>query len=403
MVKQAQTLNLRRWSSRTHTRVGLPVVIAVLFSIAIVQLWTSNSHDLEFTTAEQHGVVYLKPLTELMDQVITAQSVSVRGSTIDAAGLRDAMSRVDQAERVNGASLSTKQRWSDVRTRIDYLISLRPTSDVAYRSYTDVVQLIEDLIRKIADTSDLILDPTLDSYYLMDSAVLRLPGVLAFAGRAADLASLGTKLNTGSATATAADAQAQADTRVSVARYQVSLESDEIASGLRKALDITTSQTLGPNITNQLDTFRTAVDAFVPPVNLLQNLERVDTATVTANGERVREAARKLTASVLNELDRLLTSRADSQSITRSQGLGLGALCLLLTGLLLWMLLKRSDEAGSPASQGSTLSDGSDHKGPTDRQLDEGYGPRQARATEELVNVGRGIQARRRERTDDAR
>jgi hypothetical protein len=68
------------------------------------------------------------------------------------------------------------------------------------------------------------------------------------------------------------------------------------------------------------------------------------------------------------------------------------------------MLLKRSDDPSQlAASSGAAVFEGSGPKGPMDRQLDEGYGPRQARATEELVNVGRGIQARRRERTDDAR
>ena len=400
MVKQTQTLSLRSWSSRTQTRVGLPVVIAVLFSIAVVQLWTSNSHDLAVTQSEQRGVAYLTPLTDLMDQLVTAQSAAVRASVVDAAGLRDAVSRVDQVDKADGAALGSKQRWADARSRIDSLISLRPTGDAGYLNYTDVVQLVEDLIRKIADTSSLILDPTLDSYYLMDTAVLRLPTVLTFAGRAADLSSLGT--NTG--TSSGGDAQAQVDARVSVSRYQVSLESDQVANGLRKSLDVTSSTTLGPNITNQLDTFRTAVDSFVPPVNLLQNLGKVDTATVTATSEQVREAARKLVVAVLNELNRLLKTRADSQSVTRIQGAGLGLLCLLLSVLLVWIMVKRPDEPNQLlAGPAGTSPEALDRKDSGGRSSTENFNPRQARVTEELVHAGRGIRARRRERTDDAR
>ncbi|MBT8227600.1 MAG: hypothetical protein HKP61_15005 [Dactylosporangium sp.] len=398
MVKQAQNFNLRRWSSSTHTRVGLPLVIVVLFTIGMVQLWTGNTSNLQFTTAEQRGVAYLNPLTELMDRLVIAQSNAVRGSTVDTAGLRDALLDVDDVDQDHGSALGARQRWNDVRSRVDYLISLRPTGETAYGSYTDTIQLIDELIRKIADTSNLILDPTLDSYYLMDAAVLRLPSVLRFAGRASDLANLADSTEAPSG----GEAARQAETWVSVARYQVSVESDEIATGLRKALDMTESTTLGPNITNQLDTFRTAVDAFVPPVNLLQNLDKVDTLTVTANAERVREAARNLLSVVLTELDSLLRVRAEAQSIRRSQGVGLGALGLILTGFLAWMLsswaepratTRKPEEETNPAARTKS--------GDVERVTDDDLG--QSQATEELVHAGRGIRARRRERTDNAR
>jgi hypothetical protein len=256
------------------------------------------------------------------------------------------------------------------------------------------------MIRKIADTSRLILDPTLDTYYLMDTSVLRLPQVIIFAGRAADLSSLG-----GKAAGADVAARAQSEAQVSVARYQVSLESDEVAAGLRKALDVTTSGTLGPNITNQLDTFRASVDAFVPPVNLLQSLDRVDTATVTAHAER----ARKLAVAVLDELDKLLQARADSQSVTRSQGVGLGLICLVLIFLLVWALAARP-AAGQPVGHLGAASDAGPGRpdsrpgsGTAGYPVNDGFGGRDAQAAAELVHVGRGTRTRRRERTDEAR
>jgi hypothetical protein len=119
MVNQAQTVNPRRWNSRAYTRIGLPVVIAVLFSIAVIQMWNGNTSDVKFSGTEQQGVAYLKPLTDLMDRVIAAQSTAVRGSTVDTSGLRDALTRVDDVDSTYCAALGSRQRWIDVRSRID--------------------------------------------------------------------------------------------------------------------------------------------------------------------------------------------------------------------------------------------------------------------------------------------
>ncbi len=43
------------------------------------------------------------------------------------------------------------------------------------RQYSDLIQRIRDLITRVGDTSNLILDPDLDSYYLMDVVLVALP------------------------------------------------------------------------------------------------------------------------------------------------------------------------------------------------------------------------------------
>src|SRR5262249_12604260 len=154
------------------------------------------------------------------------------------------------------------QRWADLRTQITSATTARLTGEAAYRTYTGMVTLAVELAREAGGTSNLILDPELDTYYLMDTALLRGPDVLLSAGRAAALAVL--------ATLTPSEA---GRSRVAVARYQVAVASDAVGAGLRKALDATDSTTLGQNVTGQLDAFRSAVDTFVPPATLLQTLD----------------------------------------------------------------------------------------------------------------------------------
>lgn len=412
MVKQAQTVNRRRWSPRTLGLIGLPVIVAVLFSVALVQSWIASTKDLNSARAEQQGIAYLQPLTDILGKMVDAQSTTVEGGVADSSGLQQGISAVDAVEKKYGDALGSGQRWADLRGRINTLINQRPSGDSAYRAYTDVVQLVIDLINKIADSSNLVLDPVLDSSYLVDAAVLRLPEVTVFAGRAADLARLANSI-------TNPAERAQAETRVGVARYQVARESEGLATGLRKAMDVTSSSSLGPAVTTQLDTFRTAVDEFVPPVTLLQDLDRVETVALTLKAGEVREAARNLNAAILTELDKLVEARANQFGVARTQTLGLGSLALLLSVLVLWVMAKgarRLEPATAPAGDRADSENAKDRLTEAVRarrsmqglQLVEGDSsaepnPGENQMPEELVRVGRGIRARRRERADDSR
>jgi hypothetical protein len=394
MVKQAQTFNLRRWSARTRTRVGLPVVIAVLLSVAVVQLWSSNNDAYRTTDAERQGVAYLKPLSTLAAELVKAQSTAVRGEKIDAAALRDAVTAADKADLAHNKTLASSQLWEQAKSSISELISQRPVADGAFTKYGAAMAQLSSLIQKVADTSKLVLDPKTDTYYLMDAAVLRLPNILVYSGRAADLTSLGPKLTNVT--------QQQRDVRVSVAKHEVSLDSDEISSGLRLAMAATTSSSLGPNITNQLDAFRSAVDAFVPQVNLLDKEDPVDPTTLISNAERLRDSTAKLVTAVLGELDRLLKTRADAQGLRRSQGIAVGVLCLMLSVLLIWMLAQRPEERTATDSAAEEM-DLTRSKQQDNRPAGKGRESQQSGGSETMAPPNRGLRGRRRERANDAR
>jgi hypothetical protein len=318
----------RRWGARAVARIALMVVFGVLLSYVEVQLWTARSDDLAVLAAERQGVAYLKPVLHLVDELTVAQSAAVRGGQVDTAAVQAAIEAVDAVDGRLGASLGTRQRWSDLREQISTAITQRLSGEPGYRTYTGVVAVAVDLCRKAGDTSQLILDPELDSYYLMDTALLRVPDILVAAGRAADLAVLA-----GQAPSEAAR------TRVSVARYQVAVASDAVGVGLRKALESTDSATLGPGVTGKLDAFRSAVDAFVPPATLLQTLDTVDAATIGRSADAVRQAVGPLADSVLAELDVVLRARESAIGGRRTAGVVTGAAGLLIALVLLWLLL----------------------------------------------------------------
>ena len=161
--------------------------------------------------------------------------------------------------------------------------------------------LAVDLIRRIGDTSHLIHDPDLDSYYLMDAAIVRLPDAVVLAGRAADLVALA-----GGAALEGEDA-----VRAAVARFGVSDAAEQVQAGLSKSVEVTDAvRCSASNITERLDAFKAAADAFAPPTMLSDLAGEVDAATLADNASRVAATANPLAHRLLGELQALLEERA---------------------------------------------------------------------------------------------
>src|SRR5689334_9393861 len=175
MVNRSHAVRPRRWGTRALVRLVVLTVVVTLFTIVLTQLWAATRQDLSVADAERQGVAYLRPLVHLTSELTDAQSVAVHNGQPAAARLSSAVAAVDAADRAYGGALGAHQRWTDLRARVTTVTAQHPTGDAAYDAYSEVVTLTVDLGRKVGDTSNLILDPNLDSYYLMDTALLRLP------------------------------------------------------------------------------------------------------------------------------------------------------------------------------------------------------------------------------------
>jgi hypothetical protein len=384
-----------RWGRRVVTRLALLAAVGATFAFILLQLLAATTADRSSVDSERRGVAYLQPLNHLIGELAEAQSITVRGQPVDATKINTAIAGVDAADHEHGESLDARQRWVDLRQGIGTVTGRSLSGEAAYVAYSDLITLALELGRKVGDTSELILDPELDSYYLMDTVLLRVPQVLVSAGRAADLAVLA-----GPAPPTAAQV------RVSVARYQVAADAAAVGIGLRKAMESTNSATLAPNVTGQLDEFRSAVDAFAASATLLPPVDTVDADTLTRNAERVRQEARPLGNAVLSELDGLLRDRHDDLTVQRVTAIVAGAGGVLLAIVLLAVLLPPPPRT-APADHGGEgeIEQRDERVEPEDPELADTtfVDPRDLLAVEELLHVGRAVRARRRERVDDAR
>ena len=169
------------------------LVLAVLipYGVTLALLWSDLSTRLTVAERERDGITYLAPLVRLLSATADVQSVTVAGARPDTTEIRAAIGAVDVMDNRLGAELGTQERWADVSNRLDALLQAPPSGQAAYTSFTQVVDLETGLITAVGDSSDLILDPQLDSFYVIDAALVRVPAILVSAGRANDLVRLG--------------------------------------------------------------------------------------------------------------------------------------------------------------------------------------------------------------------
>jgi hypothetical protein len=279
------------------------VTVAALFGAVVRQSWSATSQAAEVVRLEAAGAAMMHPMTTLLTELVTAQSAAVRGSAVDQDSVRSALAQLQAADARYGAVLGTSQRLSDLAAQIEAVFQAGETGRAAYQRYSAVIDLAVDLIRAIGDSSHLVHDPDLDSYYLMDAAIVRLPDAMVSTGRAADLVALaepGTEL-------TGEDA-----VRAAVARFNVATDARLVSAGLSTSVNYTERSELSSNIVDRLDAFLTAADAFAPPTMLQEFATAVQAREMAENASVVFTTAQLLAHLLLSELEALLAARAEA-------------------------------------------------------------------------------------------
>jgi signal transduction histidine kinase/FixJ family two-component response regulator len=154
----------------------------------MMAFWLGEIEDrLAFARKERAGVEYVVALRGVLEPLEIVQvlgghagddAAASRRLARERARLADAAAALEAVDARVGARLGTTELWHALRVRVVHP-SVEPATLVA-----ETLQMMAHA----GDTSNLILDPDLDSYYLMEAVVLRLPALsrhLAAAGAAA--------------------------------------------------------------------------------------------------------------------------------------------------------------------------------------------------------------------------
>ncbi len=171
----------------------------VAISVDVLYLYiVAKNEPIEFGKQELSGNVYQRPLEKilqgLMKHRITAQRAlyGVKQSAGELTDIQNSLTlafndleRVDKALaqdlKFTDEGLSSRKRdhfrfnnvskeWADLKGKV---LTLKPSE--SNEQHAHLIGDIRTMITHLGDTSNLILDPDLDSYYLMDITLLALP------------------------------------------------------------------------------------------------------------------------------------------------------------------------------------------------------------------------------------
>ncbi len=323
------TRSAGRPTARTIVVVICAISLGVLFTAVARQSWTTNAAAAEVVRMEANGAAVLHPMTTLLSELVAAQSAAVRGEQVNTESIREALNELVGLNGEYADSLRIGQRLTDLTSQIESTFARAETGRAAYETYSALVSLSVEMIRRVGDSSHLIHDPDLDSYYLMDAAIIRLPDAVVYAGRAADLVALA-----GGEALTGED-----QVRAAVARFGVAYDAEQVGVGLNTTVNFTARSELGTNVAERLDAFRAAADAFAPPTMLQDLAGPVDAATMAANARRVSANANSLAHLLLHELEALLDVR-DRALAQEQRFTAVAAAAVSLIGFaLLWLVI----------------------------------------------------------------
>jgi signal transduction histidine kinase len=366
------------------------IVVGLLLSgplAFVVYLQASSAGErVEFNRRERLGVAYLIPVSELLHQVqlhrLYSRTAPDGSAARQAQAAADAAAtRVDALEGTTGALLGTRHEWAAIRAAWRERAHERVGS-----------RIVEHLLKRVGNYSNLILDPDLDSYWLMDAVVVKLPSIAETATRAS-VASLGVQAGPREvALLRAGELVAQADRELAGIRE---LAAVDLATAFRETERRGRGLALEPRLRDEL----AAADAAVR--RHAEHLRRqalggqvAAAATVELAGEALRRL-HALSAAIAPELDGLIRTRLAHYQARRTQGLVAAAsAALVLIYLLVGIYLSvRSSVSALGADSPPPLAPSRDEMGQiavaysrarTEKsQLEE-----QLRAAERLATIG---------------
>jgi methyl-accepting chemotaxis protein len=194
---------------RLFRRLGFnakAAIITLTFILPIAVLsWNyfrAQADQIAFSAKELDGTAYAHAAHALLPVLLEARDATGAQAT-QAAALREALVALQAREEALGDALGTSAAHRRVHTLAQGLVSTPPaTRDEAFTRVSDTLQALIALIAVASDGSNLTLDPDIDTYYLMDASMFKLPAMIDAAGQ---IGTLGTQvLSAGRSNPTAA-------------------------------------------------------------------------------------------------------------------------------------------------------------------------------------------------------
>ncbi len=359
-------------SRRRHFTIAHKILlIATSFSlpIAVLAYFVTSAIDvnIDFGAKEIEGNTYQRPCEALLHGLQSHQlaaheiqdgwgegstTLTTAKSAVDVAfdALEAADRRVGVDLQFTDEGLGKRDRahiriptvraeWKELASAVaEQAKSGKLTADVDAR-YDHLLADVRTMITHSGDTSNLILDPDLDSYYMMDVTLLALPQTQ---DRVARVLAYG-------AGVAAKDAPSPAE-RIQLAVHAAMLQEadhDRIVASSQTALNedrnfYGTSDSFQREVPSSLESYKKDTAVFIAMVKELASAEKpsIDRATFAAAGMKALDAAYDYWETADRQLDVLLANRVGILAGSKQWALALSFAAVVAASVLSYFMMR---------------------------------------------------------------
>jgi len=166
---------------------GLALVVPIV--ALMLMLISEKDIAIDFAQKEIYGVNYLKPLNHLLKNLPKHRGMaaaylngdeSFKGKISEQSKkINEGFTALDVIDQKHGEKLATSQKLAQIKEKWHVLEkeTLDLSAKESFERHTALISEVIALISHVGDSSNLILDPDLDSFYLMDTVVVKLPAL----------------------------------------------------------------------------------------------------------------------------------------------------------------------------------------------------------------------------------
>ncbi len=306
-------------------------IILLIGGVMYILLSNLNS-QVEFNAKENLGVRYINPSRDLLitfhqfkdktyHQVIYGDNVQ-KEIDIITANTDSNIKKVDEVDKELNKILKVENRWEDIKKAWqDLKTDYKTMSNADFVEKRNViVNKTISLIAYVNDTSNLILDPDLDTFYLMDAFGLRLPQILNYINEMKIEAVKNIKEHK--------------DNRIKIIKTATMIEdlNNQLASGIEVIYK--NNNSLKAILGNDYNTANESNKKFLSAVDSLLAGEKSDYDDFAMKGDQAYENNKKLYEIYSENLYRLIAKRVKGYADQRPVSVAFTLLILLGIGYI---------------------------------------------------------------------
>jgi signal transduction histidine kinase len=207
--------SLRRQQQRQRRKLaifGLLTLFTLPLAVLVQQLVAEIDVSLQFTQKERVGLAYNQPFMKLLQHLIEYRSIidtSLHQRQQDPSRppllqqphiiqqqerILRSFQAIAQVEAQYGKTLNTTVRWQEIQKSWQLIQKALKndnlTLDELYVLQSSLIDDVLDQITHVGDASNMILDPDLETYYLLDALITKIPPLTNHTAQARDLSLL---------------------------------------------------------------------------------------------------------------------------------------------------------------------------------------------------------------------